>query len=354
MQNHSLKYLPRLDVLRFFAAAAVVLYHVNNWSPDRPSKYAATLTNLVFVQGHAGVSLFLVMSGYLMASIYMKYPNATYWEFISNRFIRIVPLFLLLAMGSIALHDGNADIFKVSINVLTLQFNTDRSILNIAPLWTIATEFQFYLLMPLLAAIVAKQGIKALILMTAFVGVFRFLLIYRSMGYADFSYNIAYYSLLGRFDQFAIGIVIAHIYSSIRGRVSNPIHLIMALLLIVAVEFAGATNNWWGKSLYQALFQSYYLLIEGLAFGYLIVAYLSLKRQFRFEYILAYLGAASYSIYLLHEVIIRNYMASFPSYLIGVKSDAILILLPVVCAIAIISFRYFETPFLQFRKKYSG
>ncbi|APY13156.1 hypothetical protein BKD02_01545 [Brucella sp. 09RB8910] len=340
-------------MLRFFAAAAVVLYHVNDWSPARPEKYAVTLPNLIFIQGHAGVSLFLVMSGYLMARIFMKYPNATYWEFISNRLIRIAPLFLLLVMGSIALKDGSPDIFRAAINILTLQFNVDRSILTIAPLWTIATEFQFYLLMPLLAAIIAKQGLRAILLMCVVICFFRFLVVFHSMQYATFSYNAVYFTLLGRFEQFAVGIFIAHRFADISKKARNPIHLIISIALIVAVEYAGATNNWWGRDLYQSLFQSLYLVAEGAAFGYLIIAYLSLKTEFRVEYAFAYLGAASYSIYLLHELIIRNYMSLVPSYLIGVRYDAMLIILPIICTVSVLSFKYFETPFLQFRKRYS-
>lgn len=46
-------------------------------------------------------------------------------------------------------------------------------------------------------------------------------------------------------------------------------------------------------------------------------------------------------------------MSLFPTYLIGVRYDAVLILLPVVCVVSVFSFRYFETPFLQFRRRYS-
>lgn len=205
----------------------------------------------------------------------------------SNRLIRIGPLFVMLVVGSIALQDGSVEISRVAINILTLQFNIDRSILNIAPLWTIAVEFQFYLLMPLIAALIAKQGIRALIMMCSVVCLFRFLVIFHSMQYAAFSYNAAYYTLLGRFEQFAIGIAIAHSFATLSAREKNPLHMAGAIILILSVEYAGATNDWMGRTLYQSIFQSFYLVAEGIAFGYLIVAYLNLKRRFRIEYLLA-------------------------------------------------------------------
>lgn len=51
MQSHSLEYMPRPDVLRFAAAASVVLYHFYGASAAHSEKYALIFLNLVFHSG---------------------------------------------------------------------------------------------------------------------------------------------------------------------------------------------------------------------------------------------------------------------------------------------------------------
>jgi Predicted acyltransferases len=351
METKNLTYMPRMDVLRFIAAAIVIVYHVYEWGPKWDGKYIPDIWNLIFIRGSAGVSLFMVMSGYLMAQIFMKYPHATYREFIINRFVRVAPLGLLLLLGGIAANDGG-DVSRKVISALTLQFNVDRSGM-IAPLWTIATEFQFYLVVPFLAAMVARSGLSTLVKLTIFIGVFRILLMVHTMRNEDFAFNTAYYSLIGRFDQFALGMILAYLPLNWSKLFRNPIHVVGSVIMLMLLFFGAAVNPWWDRNLFQVLIQSGYLTAEGIACGYFMLAFMNTSIKIPFERQLAYLGAASYSMYLLHEIIVRQYLALFPANLIGLRIDAILIILPVVTAVSVFSYEFFEKPFLSFRKEYS-
>lgn len=352
MQTKNLAYMPRMDVLRFIAAAAVIVYHVYEWGPKWDGKYIPDLGNLIFIRGSAGVSLFMVMSGFLMAQIFQKYPKATYREFIYNRIVRVAPLGILLIMGGIAASDGTDQVYRQVINALTLQFNVDR-VGMIAPLWTIATEFQFYLIAPLLAAIVARSGVSALIKISAFIALFRVLLMVHTMRNEEFAFNTAYYSLIGRFDQFALGMLLAYIPVDWSRHLRNPLHLVAATGSLAAVFFGAAVNPWWEKSLFQVVIQSNYLAVEGIACGYFMLAFMHMGMKIPFERHLAILGAASYSMYLLHEIVVRQYLALFPDLIFGLRIDAAFILLPLVTALSLVSYEFFEKPFLAFRKSYS-
>jgi len=352
MQTKNLTYMPRMDVLRFIAAAAVIVYHVYAWGPKWEGKYVPELGNLLFLRGSAGVSLFMVMSGYLMAQIFMKYPNATFREFIYNRIVRIAPLCVLLLIGGVAAHDGNTQVFRQVLNALTLQFNVDRADL-LAPLWTIATEFQFYLIMPLLAMLIAKSGISSFLKLAIFVGIFRMMIMMSVVQWAETPFNTAYYSLIGRFDQFAIGILLAHMPSSCERHFRSPIHTVTALVMFAALFYAAASNPWWERTPFQVLIQSYYLTVEGAVCGYFMLSFMGSRFKLPFERQLAILGASSYSMYLLHEMIVRQYLALFPDQILGLRMDAVIIILPLVALISLVSYSFFEKPFLAFRRGYS-
>ncbi len=352
MISKNLNYVPRLDVLRFIAAASVILYHTYVWAPKWDGKYVPDLTNLLFLRGSFGVSLFMVMSGYLMAQIFIKYPLATYGEFIFNRVVRIVPLCLLVLIAGIAARDGNELVSQDVLNFILLQVNVDRAHL-IAPIWTIAVEFQFYLLMPILAVIIARSGLTSLFKLMVFIIVFRMMVMPSVIMKADFPYNSMYYSILGRFDQFAVGIFIAHLAPKFSHQFKNPLHVANALVLFVALFFFASLNQWFDRNAYQVFVQSNYLALEGAICGYFMLAFLNMSINLPGEKLLAQLGAASYSMYLLHEVIVRTYLGLFPQSLIGLKTDALIIVLPTVTFFSLLGYHFFEKPFLAFRKDYT-
>lgn len=359
MESKSLKYVPGLDVLRLLAATCVILYHVYDWSPSTSNKYIvsffdlSSFSNIIFTRGHIGVSLFFVMSGYLMACIFMKYPNATYSEFIFNRVVRIFPLFLLVALGEILLSGKTSDVYIFIFDILTFQLNVDRSFFGVATLWTIAVEFQFYLIFPLINKIILKNKIAPIVKMCVAIFIFKFFIILNFMYRSNFSYDISYYTIFGRFDQFFIGVIIAHKKDFIIHFLRSRINIILAPASCFLIMYLGGLHNWFEKSIYNCIIQSIYLTVEGLVCGYLMSAFLALKKPIVFESQLAFLGSASYSMYMLHEIIIRDYMLLFPHYIFSVKIDAIFIILPTVYIVSLAMFKFFEVPFLNFRRKYS-
>ncbi|WCT79909.1 acyltransferase family protein [Novosphingobium humi] len=86
--------LARLDGLRGFAAAGVVLYHMANW-PDLPVRLDP-ITGWVFLKGWTLVDLFFVLSGFVFAHVYgapdqLRRPQAMR-AFAVARFARLWPL----------------------------------------------------------------------------------------------------------------------------------------------------------------------------------------------------------------------------------------------------------------------
>lgn len=84
--------LAGLQILRFLAAFAVVLFHVG-------SSYQIEFGNAVnpFAFGAAGVDVFFVLSGFIMALT--TDPARGAWYFARRRLARIVPLYWTLTLG---------------------------------------------------------------------------------------------------------------------------------------------------------------------------------------------------------------------------------------------------------------
>lgn len=146
-----------LLVLRGLACLMVVAAHA--WEGQQEmlphllwiGNYDATW--LIRSSGNAGVWIFFTLSGYLMGKAFWSQRYDTTWHgalnFYWNRFLRICPLYyfsllLMVLMIPGALIGNGWKIFQL----LTFTNRTN----NIdGALWSLSTEVQFYLLVPLLA-----------------------------------------------------------------------------------------------------------------------------------------------------------------------------------------------------------
>lgn len=91
MQTTQHAYLSRLDHLRFFAAALVVLFHYFH-TQIGDLRSGNPLISLVD-EGHTGIALFMVISGFIFTLIAGN-RHIRYAGFLKNRILRIYPLFV--------------------------------------------------------------------------------------------------------------------------------------------------------------------------------------------------------------------------------------------------------------------
>jgi peptidoglycan/LPS O-acetylase OafA/YrhL len=93
-------YLSRLDHLRFIAAGLVVVYHYSHMNLLQRGG-SNPLVNLVR-EGHTGLALFIVMSGFLFGVI-TYHKEISYSRFIINRIIRIYPAYVFIRLSELTL-----------------------------------------------------------------------------------------------------------------------------------------------------------------------------------------------------------------------------------------------------------
>ncbi|HEY7418069.1 MAG TPA: acyltransferase, partial [Ktedonobacteraceae bacterium] len=158
--------IPVLDGIRALACLAVVAYHISLmtiqdtplWTPQ----HTPTLIAAIALSGDTGVTLFFVLSGFLLFRPYVKallFPDTDWpstWRFYLRRALRILPVYYisLIALAIIlAPNYFNLDHARQWLLFLTLFMDSSaRTYQQInGPFWTLAVEWQFYLLLPFIA-----------------------------------------------------------------------------------------------------------------------------------------------------------------------------------------------------------
>jgi peptidoglycan/LPS O-acetylase OafA/YrhL len=151
-----------LDGVRGVAILMVIVFHVNRVTGDNLWNQAANpLISSVSTAGGIGVTLFFVLSGFLL---FMPFAKALLFKsnwplarvFYMRRVLRIIPayyvslfLIILFQHPEYLLRDHVKDLALFLTFFMDSSRTTFRQ-LN-GPYWTLAIEWQFYMLLPLIA-----------------------------------------------------------------------------------------------------------------------------------------------------------------------------------------------------------
>jgi peptidoglycan/LPS O-acetylase OafA/YrhL len=157
--------IPALDGVRGVAVLLVIWSHLRGLTLAGPWHWIQLLKDL---SGFVGLYLFFVLSGFLLFLPYARalvagtvWPST--WRFYQRRMLRILPVYyavlsvpLLLALYARVTHAGGALSPGTLVpNLLLLQDLNQRAWAFImyfdTPLWSLAVEWQYYLVLPLLA-----------------------------------------------------------------------------------------------------------------------------------------------------------------------------------------------------------
>ena len=104
MINKSINKIEFIQALRGIAALCVVLYHGSYWT----GKWAETTKDIFFAAGYFGVSLFFVISGFIMVITTKKSDGSLSYvkTFMIKRFMRIWPAYFIATIVSFMLLAG--------------------------------------------------------------------------------------------------------------------------------------------------------------------------------------------------------------------------------------------------------
>jgi peptidoglycan/LPS O-acetylase OafA/YrhL len=355
MQSSSGEHYIALDHMRALAAFLVFSWHFLHGFTGFPITFGYSPSFFPFSalnEGHTGVALFMTLSGYLFAKL-LNDKQVRYSAFYWNRFLRLFPL-LILVLIILGLKNGLLTLHTFPSYLLYLLKGLRADWGN--GTWSVVVELHFYLLLPFILFISRKsKWTLPSIILTAIV--FRFYL-HHELGQIQI---MAYKTLIGRIDQFVLGIL-AFQYSQYltRNHLLAISSSIAFLLFYWHFNLQGGFKN---NPVFPSPSAIWIFLptLEGLAYGLLISYY---DNSFRppntgISKIIGRAGTYSYSIYLLHFFLVFQMPAFIEKHIMELSNFYVACAWSLVCfmlmlPIGYLSFRFIESPFLKFRKRYTA
>lgn len=341
-----------LDHLRALAAFMVFTWHFTHAGQGYPIPFegAPHLFPLALLdEGHAGVALFMALSGYLFAKL-LDGASIRYGWFLYNRLLRLLPILIVAMLLYVALiYWQNGDLKAVWRDIRrgwlypTLPNGG----------WSITVELHFYLVLPLLLLIDRHRPWLLFGLIAVFVCV-RFYL-HTRLGEIQ---TLSYWTIVGRIDQFTFGII-AYRYRHYFSR--GWLALLAAIAFSAFYWWFDARGGFYQMPSYPSPSRLWIVLpsIEGVIFGVLIAWYdarLIDGRSVMSRFI-GQLGAYSYSIYLLHFFVVFHAAQFIDQEVMPLNNFYVACIwsLLVFCLMIVpgyLSFRFIEGPFLRLRRRY--
>lgn len=350
------RYIAEIDQLRAMAAMLVLLYHgLQLFNPSVGLTTARPLLAII-VEGHSGVGLFIVLSGFIL-TLGALGNSISYKSFLVARILRIYPMLLVCLV--VAINVGSSNL----INVLTalLPFN-GAAVTGAIPgsfsamFWAVAVEFQCYLIFPFLLMFSDERGSNFLFRVIAIAACLR--LMATLTGDAN-PRDIGYWTIVGRIDQFCLGIIAARLYVGNDLQKIYPLWFLPAALAVWAMHWL---FNQAGGFPSVGRWKIVWPDVEGALWACFIVTYLSAGRLLprAISHLFSKLGEISYSFYLVHfaviNMVIKNSMSLHATghENIDALATTLIIVFPITAAIALLTYHTIELPFLRMRPRYVG
>ena len=361
-------YFPNLNGIRFIAAFLVIIHHIEQIKNlfGLESKWTNPAINLI---GPLGVILFFVLSGFLITYLLLveekEMKGISIKSFYIRRILRIWPLYYLIIVLSFFLipqisflnltgwsdHIYNDFFLKL---VLFVFFLPNLALVLFPPVayasqtWSVGVEEQFYLIWPILIKNVKnkKRLLYTIIFGYLFLKLILFNLIQDFLFWNDYmSYAKAFFESFN-IDCMAIGGLFAvYLFENdkkIKLFISRYTQIIVYTILLILL-LNGIKIPYVNFEFYAVLFG---VVILNLAANENTILKLENK-------LFHYLGKISYGLYMYHPlaiVITLKILAIF-------KIDNIVIqylsVISITILIAGVSYRYFESYFIQKKLKFS-
>lgn len=353
MKSSDSLYLSKLDHLRFLAALLVLAWHIMRHQLQVPTTFVPSFWPMsLFAEGHTGVALFMVLSGYIFMTLCHD-REIDYFAFIRNRILRIAPLFILWTL--LYFYIGNIDPAKLIVAVGALLDH--KTVPGVG--WTVIVEFQFYLLFPFLLIFSRKMGLRYLVGLILLAVAIRWC-IWFTLGTVQ---DLAYSTIFGRIDQFLLGMLACAALRKFPSYFKSPLVLLalVALWSFLYHRFdvlGGYFDNHGFPS--QASAWVYLPTLEGLFYGLITAAYLGTVQLLPrvLDKAIAWLGMLSYSLYLNHPWAIEVAMKILKRFNVDMTDfwTALILgmaaVLPILIVMSVGTYYLIEKPFLSLRTRY--
>jgi peptidoglycan/LPS O-acetylase OafA/YrhL len=372
-------YFPEIESLRGIAILLVVALHADGTLlfPFRARVGSWPAVPLAFVWGgHTGVTLFFVLSAFLLS---MPFLQEAYGErrmsrrqFFARRALRILPLYYAaVVVGTIVTSTSPSDLWRGLPYFLFLEARAHLTT-PMPPFsgvwWSLATEVQFYALLPAIALAFGRARSITLALLATF-GVL-YLAVACGFVFPSLEPWFRAQSIVGRGPTFLFGILAAWFYlrhgRAVRTRLAAS-RLPAGgwdMVLVVVLLALGCLLRWvtfHGVMALEVSTMHVWHVAEGALWTLVVLIVLLCPLRAKVlvsNRLLARLGVLSYSIYVLHQPVLRYTLLAWRLWLphAGVTwnpTTTAWFALAVVflVTLASLTYRFIERPFLVRKAK---
>ncbi len=287
--------------LRALAATLVLVVHASDMIDHGPvamtGTFAPSIPNLS-VFGASGVDLFFIISGFAMAQS-LSTADRDPWRFLAMRWLRIVPLFACVsAVYMLIMHDPlTVEGALMSITVLPVFDGADYHYPALYPGWSLGFEFAFYALVAV-AMRAPRHRIATLLALTVAVALAGTVV---HPGWAPLRLLLNPLLL-----EFALGILVWMAWRrGITARLATPALVAGIVLLAVGLSFGLGVpvpaNPEFAVTGSSGLVRTW---TWGIPWAFVVAGLIDTPPSGRFERIVAHIGDASYSTYLIHPCLL--------------------------------------------------
>jgi peptidoglycan/LPS O-acetylase OafA/YrhL len=344
-----------LDGLRALSILAVVWHHVNMWHHSLWAHAQSNFTDWSISQrGFLGVDLFFIISGFLIVTLLLRERrrsgDISRRSFYIRRFLRIFPayyLMLVVVVGSAYLRPGTNSSEATHREWLFAALYLSNLVPMASPLiitWSLATEEQFYLVVPTLE----KRARRVL---PALLPVLYVLVSLPALGFLP-GIDMPVFFRTTTFGPILLGVMLAHVLDSSRGyRAMSRVlghrssSLLVVPLVVLALVYPEGVDGWARLGMHWALLMLVAASViredNALAPG------LSLAPIRR-------VGVVSYGIYLYHGFALAA--AYHVVRYLDLSSEAVFFVAAAAGSwlIAEVSYRLYESRFLALKGRFGG
>lgn len=300
--------------MRAIAAIMVFVYHNRKyWRDDLPFVVMRFIS-----EWHIGVTVFFVLSGFLLAYRYEDSPlesKKSYLKYILLRIARIFPLYwILLSFFFLdTAYSRNVDTYFLQYSLFYSLFEK-YSVSGIVQAWSLQVEFFFYLLSPLLFLLLKKNWKYCI---SFLLGLF---LLSCTIGYGLHEYNdnpegflyplnfMMGNTFFGRSLEFFFGMLLAYLMKQEKGmkflsRLKSPtlygglaiIIFIIAIALFARNNFVHGVERWEGRLIHEL-----FLPVAIAVFFWGLMSEKTFLSKVLSTKLMILLGNASFVFYLVH------------------------------------------------------
>ncbi|WP_318639781.1 acyltransferase family protein [Flavobacterium ardleyense] len=336
---------PALTGVRALAAYMVFIVHYN--SIDETN---FEILKKFVGQFHIGVSIFFVLSGFLIAYRYMDSKNFHFGRYMINRIARVYPIYFILTTITFLAtwyyrQEESFDWVLYGMNITFLRgFFDDLIFTGIAQGWSLTVEETFYFTAPLLFLLLRKSKcflviLPILILLIGF-GIVHFFGNSLPFGFFGSNNFLLEFTFLGRVFEFFIGIGIvfvmkkSHLFSTSGWFTYGGISaMIICIYLMSILDNDGAAAD-------KIPFYVVYLLflpllgIAPLLFG--LIQEKTIVQSLFSNKVAVLLGKSSYAFYLVHMGIFK--------FKLDTITDNLWVIFLVLNLLAVVIYLFLEKP----------